>query len=134
MIISAPIVDSVRAHLLDTLPGYGFDDVKVVEQVPEPRDNYFVRLSAGSDEGIADIVVDHWSLLVQCWGPITGRDRTERLSRYVAGILRDLEGHKLGASFVYEVESSAPSHSPDPDTRCPRYVSLVRITCRALIV
>ena len=134
MILQTPVADDVRLALMAALTDHGFGDVTVAENVPEPMPDFFVRLESGSASGVSDVILASTSIDLQVWGPLTGRDRAEKLSRYVAAIISDLEGTYAGDTFIYEVVSTAPHHFPDAESRRPRWVFSVQIVSRALVI
>lgn len=132
LILQAPVLDLVRAELLDELPRCGFDGVVIAETRPNPVPELFVQIEAGTDSGISGVVVDHWTLVFQVWA--TERDRGERLAAYVAALVRRMEGRKLGPTVVYSAETTTPRLFPDPESRALRRVFSARIICRAISV
>ena len=121
------ITTLVINHLLDTLPGDGWD-VPVYSEEPNPRPEQFVlvqriggaRRTIVSDE--ARIVTDGWAGTDVDAHDLTAAARTRILS---------MRGEQVDGVQIYRVEDlSGPARNPDPDSGNPRYSTTQSVAAR----
>lgn len=119
--VIVPLVSLAVKQYLDPLV-----DAGIASELPRPRPSRFVHLrSAGGYD--RNMVIGERLLTVECWE--TSDLKAGQLAEKVHGLLR--AAPRSGQSVIRKVTTvGAPSQSPDPDDRSPRYRFTVQIALR----
>lgn len=130
VIVFADSVALAISHLSDQLPLYGWPNIPVRKNIPNPRPESFVRLfrSGGMSR---DVVVDEATVVVECWGA-TDEDAAD-LTSVVRGLLVAMTGTVVDETQCYRVrELSGPVDLPDGLSDHVRMTWMVSVESRGL--
>lgn len=132
VVVFADSVALTISHLKTNLPLYGWPDVPVRKNVPNPRPASFVRIirSGGTSR---DIVVDEATLIVECWA---GNDEDAAdLSAITRALITAMHGTVIDEVQCYRVrEVSGPVDLPDGLSDHIRQTWMVTVETRGVAV